>query len=272
MKKISISMAKGGVGKTSTAVNLSAALAKSGKRVLLVDCDPQQGNATLFLGHNPNGLKITIANVINALLDLGAPNFINEATIRQAENFDLLPANPKLEAIQNRLIAEKSSASIFSGETGIQPHEVLKAILGEVEEKYDYAVLDCPPSISMLSINALVAADSVLLPVEAHYECYEALVQTMDVINRIKMNWNPDLQIEGILLTNYQSRTRLCREVSDYTRNNFGTKVKVFEYAVPSSIRMAELSSVGVSIFEHSPDSEAALAYGKLAEGVMWNV
>ena len=171
MKKISISMAKGGVGKTSTAVNLSAALAKSGKRVLLVDCDPQQGNATLFLGHNPNGLKITIANVINALLDLGAPNFINEATIRQAENFDLLPANPKLEAIQNRLIAEKSSASIFSGETGIQPHEVLKAILGEVEEKYDYAVLDCPPSISMLSINALVAADSVLLPVEAHYEC-----------------------------------------------------------------------------------------------------
>ena len=123
----------------------------------------------------------------------------------------------------------------------------------------------------MLSINALVA-DSVLLPVEAHYECYEALVQTMDVINRIKMNWNPDLQIEGILLTKYQSRTRLCREVSDYTRNNFGTKVKVFEYAVPSSIRMAELSSVGVSIFEHSPDSEAALAYGKLAEGVMWNV
>ncbi len=267
MKKISISMAKGGVGKTSTAVNLSAALAKSGKRVLLVDCDPQQGNATLFLGHNPNGLKITIANVINALLDLGAPNFINEATIRQAENFDLLPANPKLEAIQNRLIAEKSSASIFSGETGIQPHEVLKAILGEVEEKYDYAVLDCPPSISMLSINALVAADSVLLPVEAHYECYVTGVQTCAL-----PIWNPDLQIEGILLTKYQSRTRLCREVSDYTRNNFGTKVKVFEYAVPSSIRMAELSSVGVSIFEHSPDSEAALAYGKLAEGVMWNV
>ncbi len=270
MKKISISMAKGGVGKTSTAVNLSAALAKSGKRVLLVDCDPQQGNATLFLGHNPNGLKITIANVINALLDLGAPNFINEATIRQAENFDLLPANPKLEAIQNRLIAEKSS-TIFSGETGIQPHEVLKAILGEVEEKYDYAVLDCPPSISMLSINALVAADSVLLPVEAHYECYEALMQTIDVISRIKMNWNPDLQVEGILLTKYQSCTRLCREVSDYTRNNFGTNVKVFENAVPSSIRMAELSSVGVSIFEHSPNSEAALAYEKLAEDVMRN-
>ena len=172
MKKISISMAKGGVGKTSTAVNLSAALAKSGKRVLLVDCDPQQGNATLFLGHNPNGLKITIANVINALLDLGTPQFIHEAAIHQAENFDLLPANPKLEAIQNRLIAEKSS-TIFGGETGIQPHEVLKTILRKTEDKYDYAVLDCPPSISMLSINALVAADSVLLPVEAHYECYE---------------------------------------------------------------------------------------------------
>ena len=270
MKKISISMAKGGVGKTSTAVNLSAALAKSGKRVLLVDCDPQQGNATLFLGHNPNGLKITIANVINTLLDLGTPQFIHEAAIHQAENFNLLPANPKLEAIQNRLIAEKSS-TIFGGETGIQPHEVLKTILREMEDKYDYAVLDCPPSISMLSINALVAADSVLLPVEAHYECYEALVQTIDVISRIKMNWNPDLQVEGILLTKYQSRTRLCREVSDYARNNFGTNVKVFENAVPSSIRMAELSSVGVSIFEHSPNSEAALAYEKLAEDVMRN-
>ncbi len=190
MKKISISMAKGGVGKTSTAVNLSAALAKSGRKVLLVDCDPQQGNATLFLGHNPNGLRITIANVINALLDLGAPNFISEATIRQAENFDLLPANPKLEAIQNRLIAEKGS-SIFGGETTIQPYEVLRTILREVEEEYDYAVLDCPPSISMLSINALVVADSVLLPVEAHYECYEALEQTLDVINRIRANWNP---------------------------------------------------------------------------------
>ena len=270
MKKISISMAKGGVGKTTTAVNLSAALAKSGKRVLLVDCDPQQGNATLFLGHNPNGLKITIANVINALLDLGTPQFIHEAAIHQAENFDLLPANPKLEAIQNRLIAEKSS-TIFGGETGIQPHEVLKTILREAEDKYDYAVLDCPPSISMLSINALVAADSVLLPVEAHYECYEALMQTIDVISRIKMNWNPDLQVEGILLTKYQSCTRLCREVSDYTRNNFGTNVKVFENAVPSSIRMAELSSVGISIFEHSPNSEAALAYEKLAEDVMLN-
>ncbi len=270
MKKISISMAKGGVGKTSTAVNLSAALARSGKRVLLVDCDPQQGNATLFLGHNPNGLKITIANVINALLDLGMPDFISKATIQQTENFDLLPANPKLEAIQNRLIAEKSSA-IFGGETGIQPHEVLKIILREMEERYDFAVLDCPPSISMLSINALVAADSVLLPVEAHYECYEALAQTLDVINRIRMNWNPDLQIEGILLTKYQSRTRLCREVSEHTKNSFGAKVRVFENVVPSSIRVAELSSVGVSIFEHSPESEAAVAYEKLAGEVMRN-
>ena len=108
MKKISISMAKGGVGKTSTAVNLSAALARAGKCVLLVDCDPQQGNATLFLGHNPNELKITVANVINAFLDLGSFSFLDEAILHQAEHFDLLPVNPKLEAIQNRLIAEQS--------------------------------------------------------------------------------------------------------------------------------------------------------------------
>lgn len=271
MKKISISMAKGGVGKTSTAVNLSAALAKSGKRVLLVDCDPQQGNATLFLGHDPNGLKVTIANVMNALLDLGTPGFISEATIRQAENLDLLPANPKLEAIQNRLIAEKSSLCLFGAESALQPHEVLKTILAEAEGQYDYAILDCPPSISMLSINALVAADSVLLPVEAHYECYEALAQTLDVIHKIKANWNPGLRVEGILLTKYQSRTRLCREIREYTEENFGGRFPVFGHAVPSSIRMAELSSLGVSIFEHSPDSEAASAYEKLAEEVMRN-
>ncbi len=271
MKKISISMAKGGVGKTSTAVNLSAALARSGKRVLLLDCDPQQGNATLFLGHNPNGLKVTVANVINALLDLGVTDYIKEAIIRQSENLDLLPANPKLEAIQNRLIAEKSNIGLFGEETEIQPHEVMKTILAEVEDNYDYAILDCPPSISMLSINALVAADSVLLPVEAHYECYEALVQTLDVIRKIKANWNPSLEIEGILLTKYQSRTRLCREIREYTQKNFASKIRVFDDTVPSSIRVAELSGMGVSIFEHSPDSEAALAFEKLAEEVAQN-
>ena len=269
MKKISISMAKGGVGKTSTAVNLSAALARAGKRVLLVDCDPQQGNATLFLGHNPNELKITIANVINAFLDLGSFSFLDEAILHQAEHFDLLPANPKLEAIQNRLIAERSSQGIFGDETAVQPHEILKLLLREMENRYDYAILDCPPSISMLTINALVAADSVLLPVEAHYECYEALMQTLDVVNRIKANWNPALQVEGVLLTKYQSRTRLCQEVCEYTRTNFGERLRVFEDVVPSSIRVAELSSVGVSIFEHSPKSEAALVYEKLAGEVM---
>lgn len=270
MRIISISMAKGGVGKTSTAVNLSAALAKLGKRTLLVDCDPQQGNATLFLGHYPNELKLTIANAFNSVLDLGRTDILKEIVINQAENFDLLPANPKLETIQNRLIAERNDIGIFDDDNALKPHEILKTMLRSLNG-YEYIIIDCPPSISMLTINALVAADSVLLPVEAHYECYEALIQTLDVIARIKSNWNTELKIEGILLTKYQSRTKLCNEVSEYTRKNFGSEIHIFNNTIPSSIRVAELSSLGVSIFEHEPKSEAAFAYNELAKEVGLN-
>lgn len=270
-KIISIVMAKGGVGKSVTAVNLSAALSMSEKKVLLVDCDPQQGNATLSLGQTPSKLKITIANIISTFLDLGQVTGIENAIITLSENLHLLPANPKLEAIQNRLIAERSNSGLFEDDNSVPCHGVLKHILSTLNDRYDYIIIDCPPSVSMLTINALVASDSVILPMEAHYESYEALRQILDVIARIKSNFNPALAVEGILITKYQSRTKLCREVSEYTIKNFGDTVRIFPDTIPLSIKAAELSSVGVSIFEHDANSEVAFAYGNLAKEVMAN-
>jgi len=222
---ISTSMAKGGVGKSVTSVNLSAALSIAGNKVLLVDCDPQQGNATLSLGQTPSKLKFTIANIISSFLDLGQVDGLDKAILHVSDNFDLLPANPKLETIQNRLIAERSNAGLFEDETTVPCHGVLKHILSTIRNNYDFIIIDCPPSVSMLTINALVASYSVILPMEAHYESYEALRQILDVIARIKANWNSKLVVEGILITKYQSRTRLCREVSEYTEKNFGDTV-----------------------------------------------
>ena len=227
-KIISIVMAKGGVGKSVTTVNLCAALSISGKKVLLADIDPQQGNATLSLGFTPNKLNRTIANLITTVLDSGQINGIRDVIVPASGSFDLLPANPKLEAVQNRLIAERSNAGLFEDDASVPYHGVLKHILMTIPTTYDYIIVDCPPSVSMLTINALVASDSVILPMEAHFESYEALKQTLDVIARIKANWNPDLEIEGILITKYQGRTRLCKEVSRYTNENYGAITHIF--------------------------------------------
>ncbi len=270
-KIISVSMAKGGVGKSVSSVNLCASLSMSSQKVLLTDIDPQQGNATLSLGYTPSQLKSTVANAISACVDQQPDIGLKNALIIINENFHLLPANPKLEAIQNRLIAEHSSAGIFTDESKVPSHGILKHILSFVKEEYDYIIIDCPPSISMLTINALVASDSVILPMEAHYESYEALRQILDVIGRIKANFNPALVVEGILITKYQSRTKLCRQVSEYTEKNYGDKVHIFPDTIPLSIKAAELSSVGQSIFEHDPHSDVAAAYSKLASEVMSN-
>lgn len=271
VKTISIAMSKGGVGKSITSVNLAVGLSLSGKRVLLIDLDPQQGNATLSLGQAPSSLKYTVANIISSFLDLGQVTGFEQAVIRLSDTLDLLPANPKLEAIQNRLIAERLSSGMFADDASVPCHDVLKHILSAVRDKYDYIIIDCPPSVSMLTINALVASDSVILPMEAHFECYEALRQILDVIARLKANFNPALVVEGILITKYQSRTKLCREVSEYTEKNYGGTIHIFPEAIPFSIKAAELAGVGMSIFEHDPRSDVAAAYGKLAAEVMQN-
>lgn len=270
-KTISVSMAKGGVGKSATAVNLGAALSILGKKVLLVDCDPQAGNMTLALGYMPSRMNNTIANIILHFLDMGQVEGLDEAILSKSDNLHLLPANPKLETIQSRLIFERSSGGVFEDEKAVPSQNVLMTILSTLKDKYDYIIIDCPPSVSMLTINALVASDSVLIPLEPHYDCYEALSQTLDVVARIKANWNPKLSVEGILFTKLQRTTNLCNEVIEYVHNNYSERVQVFSEPVPLSIKVAELGSHGISIFEHDPNGGAAVSYNALAKEVIAN-
>ena len=264
---ITISLPKGGVGKSVTAINLGFALARLGQRVLLVDSDPQRGNMTLKLGLSPDDLKQTISNVIMAYLDEGDATRAESCTVNVAEGIDLLPANPKLSAIQNRLIAERASAGILEDEA-VASEFVMKTILAPLKERYDTIIIDTSPSISMLAINALVAADSVLIPMEAHYESYEALTQLLDVVARIKAKLNPSLEIEGVLVTKYQSRTSLCRNIREMVEVEHGQAIRIFADAVPYSIKAAEQAVHGVSIFGHDPTNAVAQAYSQLAAKV----
>ena len=267
-KVITIGLPKGGVGKSVTAINLGFALAKAGQRVLLVDSDPQRGNMTLKLGLAPDDLKQTISNAILAYLDEGDANRTESCIVNVAENIDLLPANPKLSAIQNRLIAERASGGILD-DHAVASEFVMKNILAPLKERYGTIIIDTSPSISMLAINALVAADSVLIPMEAHYESYEALTQILDVVSRIKSKLNPSLEIEGVLVTKYQSRTSLCRSIREMVETEHGQTVRIFTDAVPYSIKAAEQAVHGMSIFEHDPTNAVAQAYSQLAAEVM---
>jgi len=267
-KEITICLPKGGVGKSVTAINLGFALARTGQKVLLVDSDPQRGNMILKLGLSPDDLKQTISNVIMAYLDEGDSNRAGSCIVNVAEGIDLLPANPKLSAIQNRLIAERASGGILEDET-VASEFVLKTILAPLKERYDTIIIDTSPSISMLAINALVAADSVLIPMEAHYESYEALTQILDVVARIKAKLNPSLSIEGVLVTKYQNRTSLCRSIREMVEAEHGQAVRIFADAVPYSIKAAEQAVHGVSIFEHDPANAVAQAYSQLAAEIV---
>jgi len=267
-KIIVVSLPKGGVGKSITVINLGFALARTGQKVLLVDSDPQRGNMTLKLGLAPDDLKHTISNAILAYLDEGDVSRTENCIENIARNVDLLPANPKLSAIQNRLIAERAGSGILEDEA-VASEFVLKTILAPLKERYDTIIIDTSPSISMLAINALVAADSVLIPMEAHYESYEALTQILDVVGRIKVKLNPSLEIEGVLVTKYQSRTSLCKNIKEMVEMAHGQALRIFPETVPYSIKAAEQAVHGVSIFEHDPANAVAQAYSQLAAEIV---
>ena len=250
-KIIAICNQKGGVGKTVTTVNLGIGLARQGKRVLLVDVDAQ-GSLTASLGYqHPDQLDETLSTVLGKVID-EKPLLPDEGIIHHEESVDLLPANIDLAAMEVTLV------NIMSRET------ILREYLNTVRNQYDVILLDCCPSLGMLTINALSAADEVLIPMQAHYLSLKGMEQLMRTIARAKRQINPNLTISGILITMADMRTTYSQEIVELLRGTYGGKLKIFDTVIPRSLRAAETSAEGKSIFLHDPSGKVSAAYQAL--------
>ncbi|NLV77377.1 MAG: ParA family protein [Tissierellia bacterium] len=241
---------KGGVGKTTTVINLAAALGKKDFKVLVVDVDPQ-GNATSGLGIDKKQLKLS---TYDALIN-GTPveGIIQNTT---AKNVDIVPSNVELAGAEIELIE-------------IPGRELaLKQSIGAVEKLYDYIFIDCPPSLGLLSINGLSASHSVLIPIQCEYYALEGVSQLMDTIMLVKRSLNPELEIEGVVLSMFDGRTNLSIQVVDEVKKYF--KGKVYTSIIPRNVRLAEAPSYGLSIIDYDPKSRGAEAYVELAEEFLY--
>ena len=257
-KVIALANQKGGVGKTTTTVNLGIGLARQGKKVLLIDADAQ-GNLTDSLGWNePDKLTESLASIMTKVIQDEAFES-DEGILHHAEGVDLMPANIELSAMEVSLVNTMSREI------------VLRNYLSEVKHKYDYVLIDCMPSLGMITVNALAAADSVIIPVQAHYLPAKGMTQLLQTINRVKKNINPPLKIEGILLTMVDGRTNLAKDISYMLRANYGDKLKIFKAEIPLAIKVAETSVEGKSIYLHDKNGKAAHSYEVLTKEVIKN-
>jgi len=249
---------KGGTAKTTTVENLGIGLAREGKKVLLVDTDPQ-GSLTISLGYpRPDELDITLFDLLNKTIN---ENIVTagEGILHQTEGIDLIPANISLAGLEVALV------------NTMNRERILKQFLEPVKGNYDYVLLDCMPSLGMLTVNALAAADAALVPVQANYLSAKGLEQLLQTINKVKRQINPKLRIEGILLTMVDGRTNYGREISSLIRDTYGGHIKIFNSEIPRSVRAAEISAEGKSIFLHDPNGKVAEAYQNLTKEVMTN-
>jgi chromosome partitioning protein len=240
---------KGGVGKTTTAVNLAAYLATFGKKILLIDCDPQ-GNASVGLGIDRDAATECIYDVIINGVELAS--VIKNS---QIAGLDVAPATARLSGADVEMIE-------MDGREG-----VLKAAIKTVRNNYDFIIIDCPPSLSLITVNALTAADQVIIPIQCEYFALEGLSQLVKTVDMVRKSLNPDLRLCGILLTMYDSRTLLSEQVAEETRKHFGNKV--FKTMIPRNVRLAESPSFGQPIVFYDPSSSGAVAYENLAREVL---
>lgn len=249
---------KGGTGKTITCENLGAGLVMNGKKVLLVDFDPQ-ASLSISLGYpKPEELPVTIADMMKKVVDEKEIR-PGEGILHHEEGMDLMPSSIELSGMEVSLV------NTISRET------VLKEYLESVKRDYDFVLLDCSPSLGMLTINAMAAADTLLIPVQASYLPAKGLEQLLQTVNKVRRQINPKLKIEGILLTMVDARTNDAKEISELIRNAYGGKIKVYDTEIPRSVRASEIGKEGTSIFKHDPGGKVADAYRELTREVVKN-
>ncbi len=251
-KVIAIANQKGGVGKTTTSINLAAGLAYLNKKVLIVDFDPQ-GNATQGIGHRVGLKDLTVYDVL--LSDVGFENCVRSL---KRPPLDIIPANINL-----------AGADLELANVEKDREHMLKGVIDSIRDKYDFIIIDCPPSLGLLNTNALTAADSVLIPVQCEYYALEGVTLLLQTIRLVQKLFNPSLKIEGILLTMYDNRTNLSKEVEAEVRRHF--KEKTYKTLIPRNIKLSEAPSLGKSIFDYDMKSEGARAYVALTKELIEN-